>query len=84
MKLLGNGIPTYGTEQPRDHGRILFTSFHPCDVLKNVWSQFLAHGIGPQSEISSSHLKDLYELQKGLIIKPVCYSSRTHRLPQQH
>ncbi|KAH9365833.1 hypothetical protein HPB48_013369 [Haemaphysalis longicornis] len=53
MKLLGNGIPAYGNEHPRDHDRILFTSFDLCHALKNVRSQFLAHGIGPKSEISS-------------------------------
>lgn len=42
MKLLRNGVLTYRTAHPCDHDRILFMSFDPCHVLKNVRAQFLA------------------------------------------
>ncbi|KAH6946725.1 hypothetical protein HPB50_014765 [Hyalomma asiaticum] len=75
MKLLGNGLVTYRTEHPCDPDRQLFMSFDPCHVLKNVRSQLLSHDIGPEREISSSYIKDLYELQKGLTVKPVRFNS---------
>lgn len=81
MNLLGNGILTYRTEHPCDHDRILLMSFDPCHVLKNVQSQFLSHDIDPKPEISSSYIKDLYKLQKGLTVKPVRYLSRKHTFP---
>ncbi|XP_050038332.1 uncharacterized protein [Dermacentor andersoni] len=81
MRLLGNGIVTYRTDHPCDPDRPLFMSFDPCHVLKNVRSQFLAHNIGPKGEISASYLKDVYELQKNLIVKPVRYLSRKHVFP---
>ncbi|XP_075742919.1 uncharacterized protein LOC142796362 [Rhipicephalus microplus] len=81
MKLLGNGLVTYRTEHPCDPDRQLFMSFDPCHVLKNVRSQLLSHDIGPEREISSSYIKDLYKLQKGLTVKPVRYLSRKHVLP---
>ncbi|XP_050032440.1 uncharacterized protein [Dermacentor andersoni] len=81
MKLLGNGLLTYRIEHPCDRSRILFISFDPCHVLKNVRSQFLSRDIGPKGEISASHIKDLYELQKGLSVKPVRFLSRKHVYP---
>lgn len=81
MKLLGSGVLTYRVEHPCDKNRLLFLSFDPCHILKNVRSQFLAHDIGPDGEISSRHIKKLYELQKKMIIKPVRYLSRKHVFP---
>ncbi|XP_049276291.1 uncharacterized protein LOC119373974 [Rhipicephalus sanguineus] len=56
-------------------------SFDPCHVLKNVRSQLLSRDIGPKCEISASFIKDLYEMQKGLTVKPVRYLSRKHVFP---
>ncbi|KAH7933928.1 hypothetical protein HPB49_019322 [Dermacentor silvarum] len=81
FKLLGYGCLTYRIEHPCDPERPLFLSFDPCHVLKNVRSQFLAHDIGPKGEISSSHLKAVYELQKDLTVRPVRYLSRKHVYP---
>lgn len=78
MKLLGNGLLTYRIEHPCDRCRLLFISFDPCYVLKNVRSQFLSCDLGPKGAISASHIKDLYELQKGLSVKPVRYFGRKH------
>ncbi|XP_049272289.1 uncharacterized protein LOC125758736 [Rhipicephalus sanguineus] len=81
MKLLGDGLLTYRVEHPCDCDRLLFLSFDPCHVLKNVRSQFLAHDFGPKGEVSSCYIKKLYELQKDLIVKPVRYLSRKHVYP---
>ncbi|KAH7973689.1 hypothetical protein HPB49_004011 [Dermacentor silvarum] len=81
FKLLGYGCLIYRIEHPCDPERPLFLSFDPCHVLKNVRSQFLAHDIGPKGEISSSHLKAVYELQKDLTVRPVRYLSRKHVYP---
>ncbi|KAL1421211.1 hypothetical protein MTO96_004222 [Rhipicephalus appendiculatus] len=81
MKLLGDGLLTYRIEHPCDSDRLLFLSFDPCHVLKNVRSQFLAHDLGPKGEISSCYIKKLYELQKDLVVKPVRYLSRKHVYP---
>ncbi|KAH7949974.1 hypothetical protein HPB49_017844 [Dermacentor silvarum] len=81
FKLLGYGCLTYRIEHPCDPERPLFLSFDPCHVLKNVRSQFLAHDIGPKGEISPSHLKAVYELQKDLTVRPVRYLSRKHVYP---
>ncbi|KAH6925841.1 hypothetical protein HPB50_011089 [Hyalomma asiaticum] len=78
MTLLGGGLLTYRIEHPCDCNRLLFLSFDPCHVLKNVRSQFLAH---PKGEVSSSYIKKLYELQKDLVVKPVRYLSRKHVYP---
>lgn len=81
MKLLGDGLLTYRIEHPCDCDRLLFLSFDPCHVLKNVRSQFLAHDFGPKGEVSSCYIKKLYELQKDLVVKPVRYLSRKHVYP---
>lgn len=80
MKLLCGGIQTYRIEHPCDLGRMLFLSFDYCHVVKNVRSQFLAHDIGKGREVSSSHLKRLYEMQR-LLVKPVRFPSRKHIFP---
>lgn len=60
----------------------LFLSFDFCHALKNARNLFLdrdmcsSHGI-----ISSSYLKELYNLQKDLPIKPVRYLTRKHLHP---
>lgn len=81
MKLLGNDLLTYRIENTCDRSRLLFISFDACHVLKNVRSQFLSRDLGPNGEISASHGKDLYELQKGLSVKSVRYLSRKHVYP---
>nr|XP_050032240.1 uncharacterized protein LOC126528390 [Dermacentor andersoni] len=81
MKLLGDGLLTYRITHPCDCDRLLFLSFDPCHVLKNVRSQFLAHDFGPKGEVSSCYIKKLYELQKDLVVKPVRYLSRKHVYP---
>lgn len=83
MKLLVNDLLTYRIENTCDRSRLLFISFDACHVLKNVRSQFLSRDLGPNGEISASHGKDLYELQKGLSVKPVRYLSRKHVYPSK-
>ncbi|KAH6922498.1 hypothetical protein HPB50_015125 [Hyalomma asiaticum] len=78
MTLLGGGLLTYRIEHPCKCNRLLFLSFDPCHVLKNVCSQFLAHDFGPKEEVSASYIKKLYELHKDLVVKPVGYLSRKH------
>ncbi|KAH7953949.1 hypothetical protein HPB49_014536 [Dermacentor silvarum] len=81
MKLLGDGLLTYGIEHPCDCDRLLFLNFNPCLVLKNVHSRFLAHDLGPKRDVLSGYIKKLYELQKDLVVKPVRYLSRKHVYP---
>lgn len=80
-KLLGNGILTYRTDHLCDPERLLFISFDPCHVIKNVRSQFLAHDFDPRGEVSSSYIKKIYDLQKNLTVKPVRCLSRKHVYP---
>ncbi|XP_070396043.1 uncharacterized protein [Dermacentor albipictus] len=49
--------------------------------MKNVRSQFLSRDLGKAGEVSSSHLKKLYEMQKAWIVKPVRNLSRKHVYP---
>uniref|UniRef100_A0A147BC10 Putative transposase protein n=1 Tax=Ixodes ricinus TaxID=34613 RepID=A0A147BC10_IXORI len=81
MKILCGGILTYRIQHPHDPERLLFLSFDYCHIIKNVRSQFLAHDIGKDGEISSSHLKKIYEMQKDWIVKPVRFLSRKHVYP---
>ncbi|KAH8032426.1 hypothetical protein HPB51_025182 [Rhipicephalus microplus] len=47
----------------------------------SIDKRFLAHDIGPKGEVSSCYIKNLYDLQKDLVVKPVRYLSRKHVCP---
>ncbi|KAH8024859.1 hypothetical protein HPB51_001772 [Rhipicephalus microplus] len=81
MTLLGDGLLTYRIAHLCDRDRLLFLSFDACHVLKNVRSQFRTHDIDPKGEVSSCYIKNLYDLQKDLVVKPVRYLSRKHVYP---
>lgn len=46
--------------------------------MKTLRSQFLARNIWKDGKVSSSHLKNLYELQKKWLVKPVKFLSHKH------
>ncbi|XP_077489494.1 uncharacterized protein LOC144100410 [Amblyomma americanum] len=81
MKDLCGGFLTYRIQHPCNPDRLLFLSFDYCHVLKNIRSQFLARDLGEKGEVSSSHLKKLYEMQKDWIVKPVRSLTRKHVFP---
>ncbi|KAH7937277.1 hypothetical protein HPB49_009923 [Dermacentor silvarum] len=62
FKLMGNGYLSTVVEHPHDTNRVIFLSFDPCHVLKNVRSQFLEReltdGVG---DISGIFVQKLYE-----------------------
>ncbi|KAH7967342.1 hypothetical protein HPB49_024127 [Dermacentor silvarum] len=49
-----------------------------CHLIKNVRSQFLSRDIGKGGEISANHLKNLYRMQQGSLVKPVRFLTRKH------
>ncbi|KAJ3651517.1 hypothetical protein Zmor_017552 [Zophobas morio] len=57
----------------------LFLSSDYCHALKNSRNLFLEHDMcSSEGVISSSYLKEIYDLQKGLPIKPIKYLSKKH------
>lgn len=81
MQLFCNGPLTLCIDHPADPSKKLFFAFDQCHIIKNVRSQFLARDLGKDGEISSSHLKELYAMQKGSVIKPVRFLTRKHVYP---
>ncbi|KAH8009780.1 hypothetical protein HPB51_019339 [Rhipicephalus microplus] len=53
----------------------------PARNTASIDKRFLAHDIGPKREVSSCYIKNLYDLQKDLVVKPVRYLSRKHVCP---
>lgn len=81
MQLLCNGHLTHCIQHPEDPSRKLFLAFDQCHLIKNVRSQFLARDLGNGGEVSSSHLKNLYRMQQGSLVKPVRFLTRKHVFP---
>ncbi|CAN8007159.1 unnamed protein product [Ixodes pacificus] len=84
MKILCGGFLTYRIEHPCNSERLLFLSFDYCHVLKNVRSQFLARDMGKDGEISSSHIKKIYDMQKKLDCQASKVPKQETRLSEQH
>ncbi|KAH7932150.1 hypothetical protein HPB51_029567 [Rhipicephalus microplus] len=66
---------------PTDASRQLFLAFDQGHIIKNVRSQFLSNEMCGNKEISSVYLKDLYKMQQGSTMKPVCFLTRKHIFP---
>ncbi|KAH6948060.1 hypothetical protein HPB50_022770 [Hyalomma asiaticum] len=81
MQLLCNGSLKHCTDHPGKPNRKLFLAFDQCHLIKNVRSQFLSRDIGKGGEISSNHLKSLYKMQQGSLVKPVRFLTRKHVFP---
>ena len=60
----------------------LFLSFDFCHAIKNARNLFLDHNLfSSEGMISSGYLKQLYELQKDMPVKPVKYLTKKHLFP---
>ncbi|KAH6938940.1 hypothetical protein HPB50_015051 [Hyalomma asiaticum] len=81
MQLLCNGSLKHCTDHPGKPNRKLFLAFDQCHLIKNVRSKFLSRDIGKGGEISSNHLKSLYKMQQGSLVKPVRFLTRKHVFP---
>ncbi|KAH6944764.1 hypothetical protein HPB50_004968 [Hyalomma asiaticum] len=70
FKLMGNGSLSTVVKHPHDIERIIFLSFDPCHVLKNVRSQFLEREFTDGTGlITGTLVQKLYEHQKGMTVK---------------
>ncbi|KAH7958884.1 hypothetical protein HPB49_006121 [Dermacentor silvarum] len=82
FKLMGNGYLSTVVEHPHDDNRVIFLSFDPCHVLKNVRSQFLEReltdGVG---DISGIFVQKLYEHQKDMTVKLARNLTKKHVYP---
>ncbi|KAH7953707.1 hypothetical protein HPB49_011506 [Dermacentor silvarum] len=82
FKLMGNGCLSTVVEHPHDDNRVIFLSFNPCHVLKNVRSQFLEReltdGVG---DISGIFVQKLYEHQKDMTVKLARNLTKKHVYP---
>ncbi|KAH7945326.1 hypothetical protein HPB49_009502 [Dermacentor silvarum] len=81
MQLLCNGSLKHCIDHPGKPNRKLFLAFDQCYLIKNVRSQFLSRDIGKGGEISANHLKSLYRMQQGSLVKPVRFLTRKHVFP---
>jgi hypothetical protein len=83
FKKLSNGTtPKNCIDHPLLPNMPLFLSFDFCHAIKNARSLFLDHDMcSSEGVISSSYLKKLHNLQKGLPIKPVRFLTSKHLYP---
>lgn len=82
FKHMGNGCLSTVVNHLDDHDRIIFLSFDPCHILKNVRSQFLERkltdGLGV---VSGMFVQKLYDYQKVMTIKLARNLTRKHVYP---
>lgn len=82
FKKLSQGSMKPSVPHPCDESRLLFLSFDPCHIIKNLRNQFLDKEMsGKYSFISGEYVKKVYELQKNETIKPVRFLTRKHVYP---
>ncbi|KAH7958428.1 hypothetical protein HPB49_001614 [Dermacentor silvarum] len=81
MQLLCNGSLKHCIDHPGKPNRKLFLAFDQCHLIKNVRLQFLSRDIGKGGAISANHLKSLYRMQQGSLLKPVRFLTRQHVFP---
>ena len=82
FKGLGGGELQPCVIHPHDPQRQLYLSFDYCHLIKNIRSQFLDHDMADREGIiSSKFVKEIYRLQKDLVVKPIRYLTRKHIEP---
>ncbi|KAH9377496.1 hypothetical protein HPB48_006243 [Haemaphysalis longicornis] len=81
MQIFSGGQLQTQAANPTDQSRQLFLDFDQSPVIKNVQSQFLSKDFGQKQEISSTYVKDLYELPRGSSVKPLWVLNRRHLYP---
>ncbi|KAH6923047.1 hypothetical protein HPB50_020771 [Hyalomma asiaticum] len=82
FKLMGNGSLNTVVRHPHDTSRVIFLSFDPCHVLKNVRNQFLDRELTDGTGvISGVFVQKLYEHQKRTTVKLARNLTRKHVYP---
>lgn len=82
FKLLGNGCSSTTVSHPLDNDRVIFLSFDPCHILKNIRSQFLERTLTDGSgTITGTFVQQLYEFQKHKTVKLARNLTRKHVYP---
>lgn len=82
MRHLGNGSLKPVVTHPCDPERSLFLSFDQCHIIKNVRSLLLEGEMTDGSQpITGQFVKQLYELQKNEVVKPVRFLTQKHVEP---
>ena len=72
FQTLCEGKISHEIKHPFDANRPLFFSFDPAHILKNVRSQHLARNFELNgNSVTGDHIRKLYNIQKGLVMKPV-------------
>ncbi|KAH9366648.1 hypothetical protein HPB48_000591 [Haemaphysalis longicornis] len=79
---MGNGHLSTVVAHPHDPNRVMFLSFYPCHVLKNVRSQFLKRELHDSiGVISGTFVQKLYDFQKDKTVKLARNLTRKHIYP---
>ncbi|KAG0433889.1 hypothetical protein HPB47_019505 [Ixodes persulcatus] len=82
MRHLGNGSLKPVVTHPCDPERSLFVSFDQCHIIKNVRSLLLEGEMTDGSQpITGQFVKQLYDLQKKEVVKPVRFLTQKHVEP---
>lgn len=82
FKKFGDGELKPSVVHPCNPLRQLYLSFDYCHLMKNIRSQFLDHDMADTDGIiSAKFLKEVYRMQKNLVMKPVRYLTRKHLEP---
>lgn len=82
FRRFGKGQLLNYIQHPFNPGFNLFFSFDYCHLLKNARNIFLDHDMASTDGIiSASYLKELYQIQEHLTIKPVRFLRKKHLYP---
>lgn len=82
FKHMGNGSLRTVVTHPHDSNRVIFLSFDPCHVIKNIRSQFLERQLTDGCDvISGTYVQKLYEYQKPMTVKLARNLTRKHVYP---
>ncbi|KAL1439193.1 hypothetical protein MTO96_047409 [Rhipicephalus appendiculatus] len=82
FKHMGNGSLRTVVTHPHDPDRVIFLSFDPCHVIKNIRSHFLERQLTDGCDvISGTYVQKLYEYQKSMTVKLARNLTRKHAYP---
>uniref|UniRef100_A0A224YVA8 p-20 hm n=1 Tax=Rhipicephalus zambeziensis TaxID=60191 RepID=A0A224YVA8_9ACAR len=82
FKHMGNGCLSTAVPHPHDSDKVIFLSFDPCHILKNVRSQFLERELTDGAGvITGKFVQKLYEFQKDKTVKLARNLTRKHVYP---
>jgi hypothetical protein len=84
FKHFGNGTLENVVPHPYNPGLKFFLSFDYCHLVKNARNLFLDHDMASsEGQISANYLRELSDIQEGLITKPVRYLTKKHLYPSK-